>query len=330
MNDCRPIFLISQPRSGSTLLQRIISRHQAVLVPAEPHLLLVPFMGLKPEIAEEGLGKPYPGALPKVVAKAVREFAGNYCGDREVIREAVRAYADVMYGAARATGGERYLLDKTPRYYRIVDEIRWLYPESKIVILRRNPLSVMNSILSTWLANRYSRLVNFRRDLLDAPAQLDDFVRRDPGCHLLRYEALVTEPDATLQTLFDYLELDYSPEFKSYQLGEKPKGSFGDPVGVHRHQEPVTDSVTAWVTALEERKRAVLFRGYLEWLGEPLVTRLGYDYRDMAGRLDGARPRLHDLRFGECMGMEKGPLTSLKKRLEKRAYQRILRTADRN
>ena len=40
MNKATPIFIISLPRSGSTLLQRILTSHESVASASEPWLLL--------------------------------------------------------------------------------------------------------------------------------------------------------------------------------------------------------------------------------------------------------------------------------------------------
>ena len=41
------IFIISQPRAGSTLLQRMLSGHPDIATAAEPWLLLHPLYGLR-------------------------------------------------------------------------------------------------------------------------------------------------------------------------------------------------------------------------------------------------------------------------------------------
>src|SRR5690606_28366886 len=70
----------------------------------------------------------------------------------------------------------RYVLDKTPRYYELLSHIPKLFPQARIIILKRNPLAVLNSIIDTWQADNISKLVEFKRDLLHAPFLMQSFL----------------------------------------------------------------------------------------------------------------------------------------------------------
>ena len=43
-----------------------------------------------------------------------------------------------------------YFLDKTPRYYWILNEIHELFPEAKYIYLTRNPINVFSSTMTSW------------------------------------------------------------------------------------------------------------------------------------------------------------------------------------
>ncbi len=137
------IFLISQPRSGSTLLQRVLAGHPEVMTVAEPWLMLHPFYALK----HDGHTAEYDAALAR---EGLDDFLAQVEGGEDAYLEAVRGFAGSLYARALASGGKRVFLDKTPRYHHILPELRRVFPQARFVFLLRNPLAVLASTLDAW------------------------------------------------------------------------------------------------------------------------------------------------------------------------------------
>src|SRR5690349_16987156 len=127
------IFIISQPRSGSTLLQRVLAGHPDVHTSAETWLMLHPVYAKK----RGGLEAEY---NEQWAADAVAEFLAYYTEGPGVYDDAIREWARVLYGHALERSGKRFFVDKTPRYYYIVDDLVRLFPQAKFVFLLRNPM----------------------------------------------------------------------------------------------------------------------------------------------------------------------------------------------
>src|SRR5699024_8750145 len=70
-----------------------------------------------------------------------------------------------------------YVLDKTPRYYEILGDIGKFFPKSKIIILKRNPIDVAKSIMTTWHIDSPDKLKAYHRDLLNAPFLINTFLQ---------------------------------------------------------------------------------------------------------------------------------------------------------
>jgi hypothetical protein len=134
------IFVISQPRSGSTLLQRLLAGHPEVQTSAETWLMLLPAYGLR----GAGLEADF---RPAWASRAVREFLEYYADGVETHLDGVRAYARAIYGRVLEKHGRTRFLDKTPRYFLIVPELARLFPSARFILLWRNPLSVLASEL---------------------------------------------------------------------------------------------------------------------------------------------------------------------------------------
>ena len=126
------IFLISLPRSGSTLLQRILGGHPDIATLAEPWVMLHPLYALK----RAGIETEYDAVLAR---EALDDFLGQIDGGETAYVEGVRRFAGDLYARALARQGKRLFLDKTPRYYRIIPELRQVFPRAKFIILLRNP-----------------------------------------------------------------------------------------------------------------------------------------------------------------------------------------------
>src|SRR6185295_1068341 len=93
----RLLFVVSPPRSGSTLLQRMIGSHSEILTHPEPHLITpLAYLGYHDTVDKA----PYDHVN---AAEAIRLFVSGLPRQEQDYLDAVRAYADTMYGRMLAT-----------------------------------------------------------------------------------------------------------------------------------------------------------------------------------------------------------------------------------
>ncbi len=156
------IFIISLPRSGSTLLQRILGGHPEVTSTSEPWIMLHPAYGRRTEGIRTDYGADW-------AALGVNEFLEHYTDGPEVYDDAIRAFARTLYTNAMQRGGGSRFLDKTPRYVMIVDDLIRLFPAARFIFLLRNPLSVLSSLVNTQVNHDLWTLERFSDELLDGP-----------------------------------------------------------------------------------------------------------------------------------------------------------------
>lgn len=273
------IFVLSQPRSGSTLLQRVLAGHPNVHTSAEPWLMLHPLFGME----REGIEAVY-GA--KWSAEAMREFLDNYADGDNTYERAVRAMANQIYGEALRLSGKTIFLDKTPRYFFIAPKIHKIFPKAKYVFLYRNPMSVLSSELRTYASEKLNTLSLFNADLLSAPTMLLDAERQlAESAVRVNYETFVQDPEAETQRLCEFLGIDYNPGMVDYEHTPAPKGKMNDPIGIHKHKRPSATSVERWKELANEPQTAHLAQRYLEELGPETLCAMGYDYDKVASEL---------------------------------------------
>ena len=276
------VFIISQPKAGSTLLQRILAGHPDVQTSAETWLMLHPVYGLR----KRGITTDYNANW---AATGVREFLDNYADGEQTYTEGVRSFAATVFGRVLEKHGKRLFLDKTPRYTMIIDELYELFPEAKFILLIRNPLAVLKSELHTYVKGDWPVLAGFAPDLVDAPARLVAARSRLGDAALeVRYEDLVTSAEDTVRSLCQFLGLEFDPGMLDYSDTPAPKGRMNDPVGIHQHTGPSPASLDKWKELGADTQLRHFALQYLAELGDDTVAALGYDAPDLRRQIEGA------------------------------------------
>ena len=155
------IFLISQPRSGSTLTQKILGTHSKIYTRSEPWIMLHPSYSLK----SNGIQAEYNYENERTAFKSFINDLPK--GEETYIKELRKMYLN-LYSKYLYKNKYDYFLDKTPRYYLIIDELLKIFPSAKYIILIRNPLAVLGSIINTWTQEDWLSLNRYKHDLYDA------------------------------------------------------------------------------------------------------------------------------------------------------------------
>jgi sulfotransferase family protein len=283
----RPIFLLSLPRSGSTLLQRVLTAHDEISTAPEPWLLLPQLYALR----ERGATAEY-GHVP--ASRAIREFANALPNGHADYQDELRAFVLRLY--EKASGGEgAYFLDKTPRYYFIADELFGLFPDAKFIFLWRNPLAVVASISETWGRGRWN-LERWRHDLFEGIPALVAARQAHPGASIeLRYEDLISDPHEALRPVFDYLEIPYATDLVTSFTTVRLEARMGDRRGPEQYGALSTDPLDKWKGVVSTVVRKRWCRRYLEHVGGERLAVMGYDLPTLVAELDSTSTGLRHL-----------------------------------
>jgi hypothetical protein len=247
--DDKVIFVIGPPRSGSTLLARMIGAHSQIMGRPEPHLLTpLAHLGYYAKVDKA----PYDAVL---AAEAQREFvAALPRGERDYL-DACRAYCDTLYHRMLATmPGKRLFLDKTPAYALVLDFVAKVYPTAKYVVLTRHPLAVFSSYAESFFNGDYAAAHAYNPLLERYVPAIAAFLRTRPvPVHHVVYERLVADPERSLAEIFAFLEVPNEPQAVEYGRFEAAATGLGDPIGVGKHRRPTTASITKWAAEIASR-----------------------------------------------------------------------------
>ncbi len=274
------IFLISQPRAGSTLLQLILSGHSDIATTSEPWVALHPVYALR----NSGVDGVYDSKLARY---ALLDFLKQSGVDESFYKRQVASFLLSFYKQATEYQKKKFFLDKTPRYYQIVQELIDLFPEAKFIILFRNPLAVLNSILKTWVKDDPSLLGNYNYDLIAAPQSLLDFAKHHPDqCFKVKYEELVARPETVLKDICRFLGILYFDNMLNYSNSRYSEWKFGDRVGVHKASRPTVESLENWKKDFILPQERLFAMSYLKSLGPNLIKEMGYNYDEIESSIE--------------------------------------------
>lgn len=266
------LFVIGSPRSGSTMLQRMLGSHSAIFTHPEPHLL-TPLAHLGYFYNVEKASYDHINA-----AKALREFVDELPRKEDDLLDAYRAYTDTLYGRMLATAPDKsFFLDKTPAYALVTDFIARLYPNAHYIALTRHPMAILSSYANSFFEGDYEAAYRFNPILDRYVPAIASFIRRGdvPTVHI-RYEDLVAQPEQGMERLFTFLGLPNEPEAVNYGEHKHIKKSFGDPK-VDVNSRPTTRSVDKWAAELAQDPRKLDFvRGLVEGLNADDLNTWGY------------------------------------------------------
>lgn len=198
-----PVFLMSFPRSGTTLLNRMLAMHthlQAVEeIDAINHLS---------SILQAHLGG-YPDGLAQLDDHNASKLRAAY----------YQVFRDVA--AIDTTAGK--LVDKMPINTVDVGLINRLFPKARIIFVQRNPADVcLSCFMQPFQPNALNAQFLTLEDTARCYREVMQLWERYQSVlnlrvHTVQYEALVAQPEQTLQSLCTFLELAWEPAMLDFQ-----------------------------------------------------------------------------------------------------------------
>jgi hypothetical protein len=243
------VFVVGCPRSGTTLLQRMLDNHPELTVANDTHFAT--------RAAKQTLRKDANPPLTAELVSAVKHYRRTYrmgLDDAE-ITEAARhcdTYAEFvsrLYDLRGSKKGKPLSGEKTPDYCRQMSVLHALFPAARFVHIIRDGRNTTLSTLNWASEAKGPGKWQFWQDDPVATCALwwrwqvgtGQREGRALGSDLylqLRYEDLVTDPERELSNIARFLHLPYSDEMVNYHAGKT------------RH-EPGLSAKSAWLPPVQ-------------------------------------------------------------------------------
>jgi tetratricopeptide (TPR) repeat protein len=253
-----PIFVVGLPRSGSTLIEQILSCHAKVEGVSElPDLIAIAtklsgeYLRAHGDIGAPGddvrpPGAHYPAMLGGLAPEAFAALGAEFIARTRVHRKL----------------GRPFFVDKLPNNFMQTGLIHLILPNAKIIDARRHPMACgfsgfkQNFARGAQYSYDLTDIGEYYRDYVDLMAHFDHVL---PGrVHRVQYERLIEAPEVEVRRLLDYCGLDFEPACLRFYDSKRPVHT---PSSEQVRQPLFTEGLHYW-------------RNFEPWL-EPLKLALG-------------------------------------------------------
>tara|TARA_R110000782_G_scaffold40658_5_gene93857 strand:+ start:2007 stop:3986 length:1980 start_codon:yes stop_codon:yes gene_type:complete len=223
-----PIFIVGLPRSGSTLLEQILDSHSQVDATQE----LDEIVSIVRDLSDPG--QPEQRHYPQIVAHL----------DAQQISELARRYLDF---AAQYRRHAPHFIDKAPHNFQHIGLIKTLFPNARIIDIRRNPMASGWSVYKQFFAESFL----FSYNLETIGKYYNDYVELMNHWHAVlpgqiltvSYEDLVADLPATVSTILRYCNLQFEEACLSFHLNER---AVSTPSSEQVRQPLYSDALQHW------------------------------------------------------------------------------------
>lgn len=250
----RHALLAGCPRSGTTLLERMLDSHPQLVSSAESmvwrNTVWMPLL------------REFPGAssmrsvLEKITRQRIEAARDRYW----------RGIAQTVEGAI----GDRLLLDKNPSIFPELAGAARVFPEARVLVALRDPRDIVWSCFTQYLPVNIATaaFVGLESTAEQVAVELGQWFRLRPRLATqwleLRYESMVKQPDLELRRVLSFLGLPWSPEVMAF----------------HERGDPVRSPTYATASRPVYREAVGRWRRYAALI-EPLEARLDEVIREV-------------------------------------------------
>lgn len=225
-----PIFVFGMPRTGTTLIDRILSSHPAVFSAGELQNFGV--------VLRQAWGTTTPIWLDTNIANRTQGIDWQKVG------------AAYIASTRPATGHTPRFIDKLPHNFLYAGFIAQALPNAKMICLRRDPVDTCLSNFRQLFAEKLP-YYHYSFDLLDTGKYyvlfdqlMKHWQRVSPGrIFELRYEDLIAEQESSTHQLLDFCELEWNDACMHF---EKNPDAVGTASALQVREPLYTSSVKRW------------------------------------------------------------------------------------
>ncbi len=237
------LFACGVPRSGTTLLQRMLNHHPDLAVANDTH-----FIPRALELTNKSLIQKAQAGLPIELTPELINNVRNYhrswrLGIDENEFFAVAANSETyqqlvsgLYGSLTRNSNKRLAGDKTPDYLRRLELLHGLFPAAKLIHILRDGRDVALSLLQWATPNKGPGRIGlweqqpiavcamwWRWFVMAAREQVASI--KPTSYYEIKYEQLVREPEHSVRDACEFLGLEFSGQMLEFHCGKSKRSA---------------------------------------------------------------------------------------------------------
>lgn len=253
-----PVFVVGFLRSGTTLVEQILSSHQDIAAAGELEFTLEIEQGLV-----DRQGTAYPRSLDSLVTDG--DGAALMASREQYLRQ-LAALGDYP--------GKKWVVDKLPFNMLHLPLIRLLFPESPIIHVVRHPLdTVLSCFFQAFLhEHEWSYTVQDTAELYVRAVRHVERMKEalDLRYMQIRYEDLVADPQPNIRSLLSFVDVDWDPNcLKFYENKRVARTASYEQVTRPLYSSSVNRYLN-YIDMIDEETLSLL---------EPVIVSLGYELK---------------------------------------------------
>lgn len=231
----RPIFIVGAPRSGTTLLQRMLRSHPNICSPTgESHFIIPLYKNQRKYSLDSPEGiKAVLEEMRRISREFVEEDLHGLVFDTDSLAKefhemGVKSVIDVitaLFEKNMRGEGKRRWAEKTPYYILHMETILELYPESQFIhIIRDGRDSALSMLKRRHDLKIYTvyQAAHVWKKYVDTGQKIGSSLPKDVYFEL-RYEDLIEDPHKKLAEVCDFLNEPFSTKMVDFQKSKDPK-----------------------------------------------------------------------------------------------------------
>ncbi|MGL1932050.1 MAG: sulfotransferase [Desulfotalea sp.] len=207
-----PVYVLGMPRSGTTLVEQILSGHSEIFGAGELGVIPQRVAGLERWERHVGSGRHYPACIDDLTPEVTAGIAKS-------ILEELQSYDKKA----------KHIIDKLPHNFENIGLIKFFFPNAKIISVRRDPRDIAISNYFTDYQAKHGGM-GFAYDLTDIGEQLADhnllmhhWSLIFPGEILeINYEDIVDDLEGSAKKMLDYIGVEWQPKVLKFNELERP------------------------------------------------------------------------------------------------------------
>lgn len=240
-----PIFIVSLPRSGSTLLEQMLGSHADIEPIGELPYIPAILRSVVELVTQRGKA-----TVPQIISR-MTDTQADAMGQDYLRRARLHRKTD-----------RRYFVDKLPHNWSNILFIKRILPQARFIDIRRPAMDCCFSNYTQSFSSAHASAF----DLEDIAQCYVDYVRLmthldsvGPGLiHHIAYSELITDAENELRSVLTYLDLPWDPRMLDF----------------HKLNRVVRTPSSEQVRRPLNRDGVDIWKPYIEWLS-PLRTALG-------------------------------------------------------